>query len=148
MDSFFCVLYDHFLLVQDVILTLVNFNGLVYLCPIWSCFASAGRHTPLIEFQWTCSFVSYMVIFCYCRTLHSHHRTPKDLFFCVLCGQVLIEQDVMLASWNFKGLVLLCLIWLCFARAGRFAPLMELQRTCSLCPIWSCFVVQDVMLTS
>jgi hypothetical protein len=37
----------------------------------------------------------------------------------------------MLASWNLKGLVLLCLVCLCFASAGRFAPLMELQRTCS-----------------
>ncbi len=38
----------------------------------------------------------------------------------------------MLASWNLKRHVLLCLIWLCFASAGRFACLMELEKTCSV----------------
>jgi hypothetical protein len=36
----------------------------------------------------------------------------------------------MFTSWNLKGLVLSCLIWLCFASAGHYAPLMGLQRTC------------------
>ncbi len=40
-------------------------------------------------------------------------------------------SDVMLVSWSLKELVLLCFICLCFASVGRFAPLMELQRTCS-----------------
>jgi hypothetical protein len=44
----------------------------------------------------------------------------------------------MLTSWNLKGFVLLCLIWLCFASAGRYAPLMGLQRTCFFL---SCMVV-------
>jgi hypothetical protein len=120
-DLFFCVLCGHVSLVQDVILPSLNFNAPVLLCPVWSCFAI-------------------------CRTLYSLHWTPKDLFLCVLYGHVLLVQDVMLASWNLKGLVMLCLIWLCFASAGRYALFMEVLVL--LCLIWSCFVMQDVMLTS
>ncbi len=63
-DLFFCVSCGHVSLVQDVILTSSNFNGLILLCPIWLCLASAGRYTPFIELQKTCSSVSYMVTFC------------------------------------------------------------------------------------
>ncbi len=49
---------------QDVIPPSLNFNGLVFLCPIWSSFASAGRYVHLMELEKTCSIVSYMLVFC------------------------------------------------------------------------------------
>jgi hypothetical protein len=125
MDLFFCVLYVHVLLGRYTPLI----KGLVLLCLVWSCFTSAGRYAPLIKFQWTHSFVSYMVIFCY--SLYSPHQTSKDLLFCVLYGHVLLVQDVILPSLISKGLVLLCPRWSSFANAGRYARLMELERTCS-----------------
>ncbi len=106
-------------------------------------FCNAGRYAPLMELQRTCSFVSYMVVFCNAGRYAELLELERTLFCCVLP-----VQDVMLPSWNFAGLVLLCPVWSCFCSAGRYTPFINLQRTCfCVCAVFGhVLLVQDAIL--
>jgi len=85
-------------------------------------FCNAGRYSPLINLQRTCSFVSCMVVFC-----NVGRYSPLI---------------------NLQRTSFLCPIWSCFASAGRYTPpplpaKLNSKGLVLLCPVCSCFTSCD-----